>query len=313
MSDSKVSVIIPTYNGAKYICEAIDSVLSQSFPRVECIVIDDGSTDDTADKVEKYGSRIVYRYQDNAERSSARNNGLSCAQGDFVSFLDADDFLAADKIEDQLRFLQANPEFDVVYSKVHFFNEGDRSYFSLKRKTPSGDLLEELLYGNFIPIHSPLIRRSAIERTGGFDPGLSHNEDWEFLLRLALSGSRFGFIDKFHAFCRLHPENTSGNVLKMFRSKWEVVRTFVTAHAEELAARNIDCERVLSYHKADYGKALILNGDAEEGRRLVAEACAHVIPNRLQLRLLSLASMLFGSSILRGVEAATHGIRKWNR
>jgi len=314
MSEVLVSIIIPAYNAERYLREAIESVLGQSAQDIECIVVDDGSTDGTAEIAKGFGGAVTYLRQENAERSAARNNGLRHARGEFISFLDADDYLAPDKIVQQLQFLQDHPEFDAVYSKVNFFREGGDRIFSMpKRITPSGDILAPLLYGNFITMHSPLIRRSAIERSGGFDPRLSHNEDWEFLLRLSINGARFGFIDACHAFCRLHGENTSSDVIKMHQSKWRVVEGFVAAHADQLRARGIECPGILAYHEADYGKALILNGEVSQGRRLIAHACREPMPGRMVLRLFSFAAALLGSDILRSLEAATHGVRKWTK
>lgn len=307
-----VSIIIPAYNARLYIRECIESVLRQTATGIECIVVDDGSKDDTAEIVKSFGSAVVYLYQDNAERSAARNNGLRLACGRYISFLDADDYLAPEKIADQLQFLQEHPECDLVYSKVRFFQDREARTFSApKRITPAGDVLEQLLYGNFITMHSPLIRRSAIDRGGAFDVGLSHNEDWEFLLRLSISGAKFCFMDRFHAFCRLHGANTSRDTIRMYESKLQVAETFVARHAEKLSARNIACSKVLAYHRADYGKALILDGAVQEGRRLISAACREPIPGRNVLRLFSFAAGILGFKALRRLENATHGIRKW--
>jgi len=315
LNQPPVSIIIPAYNAERYIQECIESVLNQSMKGIQCIVVDDGSKDKTSEIIRSFGSAVAYVHQENAERSVARNNGLRHANGKYIGFLDADDYLSPDKIIEQYKFLQDHPEFDVVYSKVKFFQEcGIRTFSSPKRITPTGDILEPLLYGNFITMHSPLIRRSAIDRAGGFEPELSHNEDWEFLLRLSLSGARFSFIDSFHAFCRLHSENTSGDILRMYESKWRVAEMFVSAHAEQLRVRKIDCLKILAYHKADYGKALILNGGAvQEGISLISDACREPIRGRTQLRLFSLAASVLGPKPLNCLDTATHRIRKWKR
>lgn len=143
--------------------------------------------------------------------------------------------------------------------------------------------------------------------------GLSHNEDWEFLLRLSISGARFCFMDRFHAFCRLHDANTSRDTIRMYESKLHVAETFVAAHAGMLHARKIDGSKILAYHQADYGKALILNGAVQEGRRLISAACGEPIPGRNLLRLFSLAAGVLGSKTLRRLESATHGVRKWQQ
>lgn len=293
----RASVIIPAFNSERFLNGAINSVLTQAYTNTECIVIDDGSTDNTR-KIAESNDRVTYIYQTNAERSAARNNGISHASGQYISFLDADDFIAPSKIADQVAFLEMNPEFDAVYSKVEFFrDETPENPFYLERVTPSGDVLERLLYGNFITVHSPLIRKSAIEKVHGFNPALSHNEDWEFFLRLALSGVRFGFIDCTHAFCRMHAGNTSTDEIRMHESKLLVVRQFVLEHREELRQKGIATEPILAYHQADFGKALIANGRGKEGCSHIFNACRQPFPGSIKYRMFAYLSYILGTKM----------------
>lgn len=293
-----VSVIIPSYNSEKYVGKAIESVLTQSYENIECIVVDDGSTDNTASVAKSFEPRIKSIYQKNAERSAARNTGIGIATGKYISFLDSDDSIYPSKIADQVAFLERNADCDAVYSKVKLFrDETPESPFTLERITPSGDILDTLLYGNFITVHSPLIRKSAIEKIHGFNPALSHNEDWEFFLRLALSGVRFGFIDEYHALCRMHQSNTSRDEIRMHESKWQVVREFVSEHADDLCRKGIDVRQVLSYHEADFGKALIANGRSGDGRRHIFDACRLPFPHRGKYLMFALFSYFLGERI----------------
>jgi glycosyltransferase involved in cell wall biosynthesis len=290
-----VSVIIPAYNCGKYLDYSIKSVLEQTYGAVECIVVDDGSTDNTRQVAESH-ERVIYIHQANAERSAARNNGICHASGAYISFLDADDAIAPEKIADQVAFLERNVDCDAVYSKVMFFRDWTPADpFPLERITPSGDILDKLIYGNFITVHSPLFRKSAIEKVHGFNPALSRNEDWEFFLRLALSGVRFGFIDKCHAFCRIHGLNTSGDEIRMHQSKWQLAAEFVSEHAAELLRKGIDVQAVLSYHEADFGKSLIVHGEGGEGRRHIFRASRARFPKKTKYFLFAVASLLFGS------------------
>ncbi|KAB0666165.1 glycosyltransferase [Oryzomonas japonica] len=294
----RVSVIIPAFNSEQFLAEAITSVLSQTYINIECIVVDDGSTDSTSLVAEGFRDRIKYVHQENAERSAARNAGIAIATGDYLSFLDADDSLAVDKIVDQVYFLETHPEYGAVYSKVRFFREeGERSFFNLDRPTPTGAVLEQLLYGNFITVHSPLIRKSAVDTVIGFNRRLSHNEDWEFFLRLALSGVRFGFIDKYHAFCRMHQSNTSRDEISMHETKWQVVQQFVSEHADELHRQGIDTQQVVSYHEADFGKSLIANGRPDEGRNHIFSASRRSFPQRGKYFLFALLSYVLGQKL----------------
>ncbi|QXE90606.1 glycosyltransferase [Geomonas subterranea] len=293
-----VSVIIAAYNAEKYIAHAVDSVLAQSYPCVECIVVDDGSTDGTAEIVKGYGSRVRYLYQQNAERSAARNNGMREARGELISFLDADDLLAPEKLAEQAAFLAEHPEYDVAYSRVSYFNDKDGSSFTPQRRTPSGDIVADLLYGNFITIHSPLIRRDAALRGGGFDPACNRYEDWDFLLRLALAGAKFGFQDRLHAKVRLHPGNTIGDQVKMFEAKLRVAERIAEVYAAELKRRSVDVRGLVAFHQADYGRILVLAGRGAEGRALIREAVRIPFPNRKIFVVFGLAAGLFGSGIL---------------
>jgi glycosyltransferase involved in cell wall biosynthesis len=296
---TSVSVIIPVCNAEEYIAEAIDSVLAQSCANVECIVIDDGSTDRTAEIVRGYGERVSYIHQANAERSAARNNGIAHASGKYVSFLDADDQLLPDKLTEQAAFLEVHPEYDVVYSRVKYFKKnGKRNYYVVKRVTPTGDIVPFLINTNFITMNSPLIRRGAVERVGGFDVSLCRYEDWDFFLRLSLTGSRFGFMDATHALCRMHGMNTVKDALRMFEAKLSVACKIAGRFGNELRARGIDGNAVVAFHQADYGRKLILAGRVEEGRKYILEACEHFFPHRRKFKLFSMAAELCGYRFL---------------
>lgn len=310
-----VSIIIPAYNAEKYLVESIDSVLGQSYSNVECIVVDDGSTDATPDICRDYGNRIVYLRQVNSERSAARNNGLTHAQGEYIGFLDADDLLAPQKIAEQVEFLTHNPGVDVAYAKVLYFIDGPRrSFYSVRRPGLSGDIADRLIYSNFITVNSPLIRKRAIEASGGFDVGLSHYEDWDLLLRLALSGATFGFQDAFHAFCRMHEGNTVRDRIRMFKAKWQVAQKIVDALGTELDRRGIDQCQVLSFHQADYGRMLILNGQVTEGRQMIREACRYsAFPHRNTFRLFSVAAGVLGGKPMAALQSWLDQRRKYHR
>jgi glycosyltransferase involved in cell wall biosynthesis len=307
---SDASVIIAAHNAEKYIEKTIDSVLSQSYANIECIVVDDGSTDYTRQILSKYGDSIKYIYQDNAERSVARNTGTAHAIGKYINYVDADDLITPDKIADQVKYLEENSGIDVVYSKVKYFkDDGGRSYYVVPRITPQGDILDKLIYGNFINLGSPLIRKEAVDRVGGFDANrldIILNEDWDLWVRLAISGSRFGFIDKYHYYYRVHASNTSNNRIRGIESKLRVAEKNIQQYGQELEERGIDCQRVLMFVKAEYGRRLILEGRVAEGRGLIAEACKTDIPHRRYLQMFSLAARLFGHHIL----AATQHRRK---
>ena len=304
----KVSVVIPAYNAERFISDAIESVLSQTHQNVECIVVDDGSTDATKTVVEKFGNRVNYLYQNNSERSAARNFGISASSGDYISFLDADDSIAPKKIETQVQFLLENNDFDVVYSDtLHFKDFPERKFYHVKRPCPSGDILSVLAFRNVFTVNSPLIGRPVLEKSGGFDPYLSFNEDWDFWLRLSLAGAKFGYLDETLSYCRTHQQNTSQQRLRMYESKYEIIKKLTSEFSSEFRVRGIKTAEVVAFHQADYGRGLILHGEKTKGQAMIKEACRDLFPFRWLFKLFSVSSTILGTRILARIQRTWSG------
>jgi GT2 family glycosyltransferase len=229
-----VSIIIPTYNYGHYISDALDSVQSQTHSNWECIVVDDGSTDNTAEVVARLSaedSRIRYVRQENARQGAARNNGIRQARGEYFQFLDADDLIESEKIEQQLNLLLNNAEVDIVYSDIRYFDSGDAT--CLRRAAVLGDepwmplisgsgknLLMRVVRNNIMPINAPLIPRAIIEKVGFFDENLLI-EDWAYNIRCAAVGARYQFDDRqgVRALVRTHPGSSSSDPRWMLRAE----------------------------------------------------------------------------------------------
>src|SRR5215471_9220074 len=145
-----VSVVIPTYNRADYIGETIESVLQQTYSNIEIIVIDDGSTDNTAQVVERFESRVRYVRQENAERGASRNHGLRLAQGEFISFLDSDDLWMPSKAAAAVSLLQENPAIGLVCTDAVQIDGQGKEVQTLRARGRSGDVTEKLLQDNFV-------------------------------------------------------------------------------------------------------------------------------------------------------------------
>ncbi|MCO5200031.1 MAG: glycosyltransferase family 2 protein, partial [Anaerolineae bacterium] len=168
MSPPRVSVIIPTYNRAHLLPEAIDSVLAQTFKDVEIIIADDGSTDATAAIVAQYGSKVRYiaGVHGGAAGAHARNLGLSHARGEFIGFLDSDDRWLPHKLTQQMVLLDANHDCRWCYTDAVVFDgaTGDVMYrYSETHAMAQGDVLVPLFRGNFIPSITPLFHRDVFE------------------------------------------------------------------------------------------------------------------------------------------------------
>lgn len=188
-----VSIVIPTYNGARYLAEAIDSALEQTYPHIEVVVVDDGSTDETAEIVAGYGGRVVYLSQDNAGPSVARNRGILASHGDFLCFLDSDDRLRPEMVG-ALMAQADDADIGVVYCGHYLTGPDGRIVGQSPLDGPSGDVFEELFRrGGLCVMHAAIVRRSAAFCAGLFDVRLRQWEDYEFWIRVARR-CRFKFV-----------------------------------------------------------------------------------------------------------------------
>ncbi len=212
----KISVVIPTYNAIDYLPEAIGSVLNQSFADFELIIVDDGSTDNTAQWVSQLqDDRINLIYQVHQGKSVARNAGVKAAKADYIAFLDADDIWEAAKLEQQFNYLQANPNIGVVYTWTAIADQDGIPTGHLVASTLEGDVWEELIKKNILACGStPMIRASCFETVGLFNRHLPYAQDWDMWLRLAAK-YRFGVIPLPCVRYRRHAENSSKNWRKM--------------------------------------------------------------------------------------------------
>jgi glycosyltransferase involved in cell wall biosynthesis len=205
----KVSVVIPSYNSARFVGEAIESVLAQTYVDLEIIVVDDGSTDDTHDVVARFTDpRVRYVYQDNRERSAARNTGIRAAQGEYVAFLDADDLWRAEKLARQVGLLDAHPEVGLVYCGA-LLMENDRVFDEETCSYRGWVLRPLLLVGNIVAgsLSSAMVRRGCFDRAGLFDETFSACEDWDMWVRIALHYP-LDFVPMPLVKCRVHSSNS---------------------------------------------------------------------------------------------------------
>jgi glycosyltransferase involved in cell wall biosynthesis len=228
-----ISVIVAAYNAEAYLGQTLNSLLAQKNVQIEIIVINDGSTDETAQIAESYGAPVQVYSQDNKGLPSARNAGLAHASGEYIFFFDADDLLIEDTLSAQLLFLKTHPKAGCVFVDYANFsglpgnNEPSHfsecvelmHYFSLLNNP--GELLltaeqarELLLKENFAIAGSGLYRREVIEEIGGFDPELKACEDFHLYYRVALRWP-IGVMRKLGYWRRIHQNNLSGNSKRM--------------------------------------------------------------------------------------------------
>ena len=190
---SMVTVIIPTYNRARYVCQALDSVLNQTYRDFDVIVVDDGSTDETSQLLESYKDRVTCIRQDNQGRAAAKNAGLSHAQGKYVAFLDSDDIWCPDKLERQVNFLETRPELSLAHGEVEVIDskgnplrkETERMKRLYRRQRSKGETYSNFLETICMFPSTVLVRRECFGTVGDFDTSLDILEDFDWFLRVA--------------------------------------------------------------------------------------------------------------------------------
>jgi glycosyltransferase involved in cell wall biosynthesis len=184
-----VSVIIPVYNSRDYIEKCISSVINQTYPNKEIIVVDDGSIDETVEICNRYRSWITIIQQKNSGRGAARNTGCKYAKGEYIAFLDHDDLLLQGSIEERVNFLEGRKDVGWVFSDAIEFDK-DKDLRLFLNQFPWLDLEQDnfiqLLKGCFPLTSTVMIRSSLFRKVGGFNPNLNRGEDIELFMRLFL-------------------------------------------------------------------------------------------------------------------------------
>ncbi|MEY4731162.1 MAG: hypothetical protein RL681_108 [Candidatus Parcubacteria bacterium] len=270
-----VSIIIPSWNTASYVCEAVDSALAQTYPNCEVIVVDDGSTDDTKAVLEPYvrAKKIAYIYQANKGLSGARNTGITASRGELIALLDSDDIFLPEKVAEQVAYLTEHPACDVSYCNLFHFWDGESTLLRLNYEYYSGDdVLPHLLRMNFIAPLSVVLRRSTIERFGMFDENLKRSEDLEFWLRLAHGGARFEFLPK--RLAKLRMRKTAN--LQGLESQPKVKETMLEV-LERLNTNMAPAERVRVHMRENRRRYRLNLGLAYLMNARTAEAKPHIL------------------------------------
>jgi glycosyltransferase involved in cell wall biosynthesis len=189
-----VSIIIPTYNRSHVLATTLKSVLAQTYPALEIIVVDDGSTDDTETALSRFRGRIRYIKQVNQGVEMARNRGIRVSTGDYLTFLDDDDLMMPDKIARQVKVLRSRPEVGLVHCRYHYIDK-DGNLMETTGMLPQGDVRRNLLWGCFPWSGGPLIRRECFDHIGERE----HRDwygDWGMWLRIALAGYEFSCVQE---------------------------------------------------------------------------------------------------------------------
>lgn len=250
-----ISVVVPCFNYAHFLPETLDSLLAQTYRNWECIIVDDGSTDNTKEVAEEYAEkdkRFRYIYQENKNAPSARNNGIRNAKGDFIQFLDSDDFITEDKFLVQVSAYEKNRDADIIYSEYICFDNDDRNktwIYSrvLLKGDPAYDFASQWEKKLSIPIHCFLYKKSCFERWGSFDEKfISGNEDWDLHLRFAIGNAKYLFTKGQMAIYRVSRKSkVRSNPKKMHTSKRILLKKFLFHPQTSLYLRTVFLRRYL--------------------------------------------------------------------
>jgi glycosyltransferase involved in cell wall biosynthesis len=198
---TRVSIVVPAYNHARFLAQAVDSVLAQTHPEVELLVLDDGSTDGTRQVLEKYGRRFQWETQANLGQAATLNKGWARAGGEILSYLSADDYLHPEAVARAVECLERNPDAVLSYCDFTQVDEDGRVLDMIC--TPEFSFEAMVLEGVCAPGPGAFFRRSAYARAGGWNEGLKRIPDFEYWLRMAQLG-RFQRIAEVLAYYRVH-------------------------------------------------------------------------------------------------------------
>lgn len=253
----KVSVIIPAYNRADLLRRSIDSVLAQTYRNFEVIIVDDASSDNTAEVVEGFqDSRVRYLcHESNKGAPTARNTGINAARAEFIAFQDSDDVWKPDKLTKQMARFDANPSLAVVYCGLLRHDNGRTTYIPDRRiKTRKGDIFRALLHGNFVSTQTLVVRRSALAQIGGFVKDLPRYQDWELAIRLSRVYP-FDLVDE----ALVHIYSTLGNITSDGPAGLRAIEMILADHYDVIS----EDRKALAgfFFKIGFFRSLFLDGE----------------------------------------------------
>lgn len=334
-----VSILIPSYNSAAFVAETVDSVLAQSYPNIEIIVVDDGSTDDSVKILQQYGNRITLIPQANGGLASARNRGLRAASGEFLALLDADDICEPGRLAAQVACLQQCPDAVLCCTDFAAYSDGKilepshiATYYRLVASTeggisgllpgrlvlevpqetwPAGQAIDRipilfgrvdhiLPWGNFIHPPTVMIRRSAVAVAGEFDEGIRNGTDYDWLLRMAAAGP-VAYLDR-----------------ALLKYRYSEAQLSSPRNTARLALDSIIALRKLARRDADFIRRHWLRFLRRIGNCQLQAADALLESNRFKAAGLLAGSVLHGTINLTTIKVAVklvlpRGLLAWRR
>ncbi len=279
MNNPLISVIIPAYNADKLITKTLDSILAQTYRPIEIIVIDDGSTDETVKIVKNYQTsftckfsetsktnetNLIYIYQQNSGPSKARNTGINAAKGEYIAFLDADDYWTQDKLEKQIELFKKEPNLDVIFTDTKITrieNHEIEEFFVFKKKGLDKDFFghefmvlrpfEKLVGTNFMHTSSVITKKACFRQDFFFNEKRHYAEDWELWLKMSLYFT-FGYVNDVCVHKIERGDGLSSNKLDMYLSTMDIMESFIENNKIEIDKLNLKDNFLSQYLKDQY-------------------------------------------------------------
>lgn len=234
-----ISIITPTYNREKFLSAAIDSVLKQTYKNFELIIVDDGSTDNTQALVASYvekDPRIKYLQQKNQGQSVARNYALSIASGDFICFLDSDNYWPEEKLEKSIGAFESHPEVDIVYGDCITIDEQGNELHRNNMRRYSGNIAALLLKDNFVSMNTTMTRRKCFDEMGGMSGKRRVADDYDLWLKFS-ARFRFMYMPEFLAYYRVMENQISTNKKLRFDTNEKIIFDFLAAYPDLISKK----------------------------------------------------------------------------
>lgn len=315
--DPVVSAIIPAYEAAEFIAEALDSVFAQTFTGYEVIVVNDGSRDtDALERVlEPYRKRIIYIRQENRGPGGARNTGILKARGEYLAFLDSDDAWLPCYLAEQIRILRADPNPDLIYSDALLFGQSVPAGQTFMQTAPSHGTVtvESLVRSQCSVITSGTVaRRQSVIDAGLFDESFMRSEDFDLWLRMADCGYRLSYHKKVIARHRMRAGSLNTDLDQMLLSQIRVLTEFADARSfppglsDAIDMQILHCRALLSLEQSkrhltagEYAQARLLleqaNSFSQSAKLKVILACLRIAPFLVRFLYRSRDRFLLGS------------------
>ncbi len=267
-----VSVIIPTYNRRKLLGKAIDSVLEQTYPNFELLIVDDGSDDGTDEFVASYGNEVRYLYQDNLGASAARNTGIKAARHDLLAFLDSDDCFVREKLEVQVAAMVAQPEYLVSHTDEIWCRRGQLLNQKNRHAREGGNIFARCLELCTVGMSTTMVHRRLFDQVGLFDEELPCCEDYDLWLRVS-AGFPFLLVARPLTIKDGGREDQLSRIHRVGMDRFRITSILKVIGAGGLNPEQLLLARQELVRKClIYGQGCLKHGRKEEGRRYLAIA-----------------------------------------